>query len=219
VELVNAAATQWRNPGQGIWEMRGRPRHFVQSKAMCWAALDYGIKLAEDLGRSHHLSRWQEARAEVGRAVEEQGYDAERGVFIQAFGYPVMDAALLLLPLSGFVDFKDERMIRTTDAVRAELERDGLLLRYAAASDDLEGVEGVFLPCSFWLADCLARQGRLEAAHQVFQQALATGNDLGLFSEEYDTGRGEMLGNFPQALTHLSLIAAAVALAESEKDV
>ena len=217
VELVNAAGNQWKNPGQGIWEMRGEPRHFVHSKAMCWSALDCGIKLAKDLGHNKHLSGWKEAREEVRRAVEEKGYDAKRGVFIQAFGYPVMDSALLLLPFCGFVDFKDERMVRTTEAVRAELERDGLLLRYAAESDGLEGKEGRFLPCSFWLAECLARQGRLEAAHQVYQQALATGNDLGLFSEEYDTERGEMLGNFPQALTHLSLIAAAVALAKGDK--
>ncbi|MGW8320278.1 MAG: glycoside hydrolase family 15 protein, partial [Thermodesulfobacteriota bacterium] len=150
------------------------------------------------------------------KVVEEKGYDSERGVFIQSFDHPKMDAALLLLPMFGFIDWKDDRMIRTTDAVRDELEEEGLLRRYATDDDGMEGTEGVFLACSFWLAECLARQSRFEEAHQVFERARATGNDLGLFAEEYDTRRGEMLGNFPQALTHLSLIAAAVALGETQ---
>lgn len=212
VELVNAAAELWHRPDRGIWEMRGEPRHFVHSKVMCWAALDRGIRLSEELDRDGPLDRWKKARDEVRRAVEERGYDAERGAFIQAFDHPVMDAALLLLPLVGFIGYDDERMIRTTDAVRETLEEDGLLRRYAPDLDGLAGKEGVFLACSFWLAECLARQGRLDEAHNIFQKALATGNDLGLFSEEYDTQNGEMLGNFPQGLTHLSLIAATVAL-------
>ena len=127
-----------------------------------------------------------------------------------------MDAALLLIPQVGFITYTDPRMIRTTQAVRAELEEDGLLRRYTASDDGLAGHEGAFLACTFWLAECLARQGQLQEAHAAFQRALSKGNDLGLFSEEYDTDRNEMLGNFPQGLTHLSLIGAAVALEEMD---
>lgn len=218
VGLVNAAAECWHQPDRGIWEIRGDPRHFVQSKVMCWAALDRGIKLVEELGREAPVATWRQARAEIRRTVETHGYDTERGVFIQAFGYPEMDAALLLLPLVGFVAYDDDRMMRTTDAIRQSLQEEGLLRRYTPDNDGLSGREGVFLPCSFWLAECLARQGRLDEAHRVFRRVVATANDLSLFSEEYDTQAEEMLGNFPQGLTHLSLIAAVVALTEMERD-
>lgn len=216
VELVGAAVESWQHPDRSIWELRGEPRHFVYSKVMCWAALDRGIKLAEDIGRNAPLDKWEKSRNEMRTAIETKGYDADRGVFVQAFDHAVMDASLLLLPTVDFVDYRDERMIRTTDAVREELEEGGLLRRYAPCDDGLPGSEGVFLPCSFWLAECLARQGRVDEAREVFEHALSTGNDLGLFSEEYDTNSNEMLGNFPQALTHLSLISAAVDLAETE---
>ncbi|ADJ27993.1 glycoside hydrolase family 15 protein [Nitrosococcus watsonii] len=223
VGLVNAAAEHWRKPDQGLWEMRGEPRHFVHSKVMCWAALDRGIKLAADLDNHAPLAWWEQEREAVRQAVEEKGYDSRQGIFIQAFDHFEMDASLLLLPMVGFVDYQDKRMIRTTNAVWKNLEQEGLLRRYRAENHDdgLKGKEGVFLACSFWLAECLAYQGRLEEAREVFKRAAATGNDLGLYSEEYDTEREEMLGNFPQGLTHLSLIAAAVALtqrAEEEKD-
>jgi len=214
VELINGAAVNWKEPDAGIWEMRGKPRHFVHSKVMCWSALDRGIKLAGELGRKGPLAEWKKARDEIRQAVEAKGYDRERGVFIQSFDNHQMDASLLLLPLAEFLDYKDERMIRTAEVVRRELSEDGLIRRYPADRDGMEGREGVFLACSFWLAECLARQGKEADAHAVFQRTLSTGNDLGLFSEEYDTSSGEMLGNFPQGLTHLSLIAAAVALAE-----
>jgi GH15 family glucan-1,4-alpha-glucosidase len=189
----------------------------VQSKAMCWAALDRGLRLLEDLRCGGPVGEWTRARDAIRAAIERYGYDPERGVFIQAFGCADLDAALLLLPTVGFVDFSDERMIRTTDAIRDALSENGLLRRYPAGNDGLEGREGVFLPCSFWLVECLARQGRLAEAHEVLRRALSTSNELGLFSEEYDTGTGEMLGNFPQGLTHLSLISATVALAAMEK--
>ncbi|MGW8195057.1 MAG: glycoside hydrolase family 15 protein, partial [Desulforhopalus sp.] len=140
----------------------------------------------------------------------------ERGVYVQAFGCKEMDAALLLLPTVGFVDYRDERMIRTTDAVWQDLGENSFLRRYPADDDELPGKEGAFLPCSFWLVECLAHQGRLDEAHEVFKQVIQAGNDLYLFSEEYDTTSQEMLGNFPQGLTHLSLITAAVALAAAE---
>jgi GH15 family glucan-1,4-alpha-glucosidase len=216
VSLVNSAARNWNYPDQGIWEMRGAPRHFVHSKVMCWSALDRGIRLSQDLDRSAPVDDWQDERDKIRRAIEERGYDDQRGVFVQAFDYQLMDAALLLLPTTGFIDYRDERMIRTTDAVKKELEDDGLLRRYASDGDGLQGAEGVFCCCSFWLAECLAYQGRLDMAHAVFKTALQTGNDLTIFSEEYDPRNRQMLGNFPQGLTHLSLIAAAAAINEVE---
>ena len=216
VELVNKVCDCWQLTDCGIWEFRNNPRHFVHSKVMCWAALNYGIKLAGDLHRNAPVEKWQKNREAVRRAVETKGYDAERGIFIQAFKHPEMDAALLLLPMVGFVAYDDERMIRTTDAVHSELEDNGLLRRYADGDDGMAGREGVFLACSFWLTECFARQGRLDQAHRIFQRALAVGNDLGLFGEEYDPSADEMLGNFPQGLTHLSLISAAVAINEIE---
>lgn len=214
VELVKRTRELWRRPDRGLWEMRSEPRHFVQSKVMCWAALESGIRLAGDMGYDGPIREWEQTRAEIRAAVEEQGYDVRRGVFVQAFDHRVMDASLLLLPTVDFVAYEDERMVRTVDAIRGELDEGGLLRRYPPHDDDLPGREGVFLACSFWLANCLARQGRMTEAHDMFQRALRTANDLFLFSEEYDPGTRQMLGNFPQALTHLSLIMAAVALAE-----
>ena len=215
--LVNRTATQWSQPDKGIWEMRGSPRHFVHSKMMCWAAMDRGIKLAKDLKRNAPLDAWLNVCDEIRRTIEERGYDRNKGIFIQAFDHPQIDAALLLLPLFGFVAYDDERMIRTTDAVRRELSEDGLILRYPYGIDEMEGKEGAFLACSFWLAECLAGQKRLDEACEVFEAALATANDLLLFSEEYDVQTRRMLGNFPQGLTHLSLISAAVAVQQYEE--
>jgi len=216
VELVTIAARIWEQPDQGIWEMRGEPRHFVLSKAMCWTAVDRGIRLAEDLGRDGPLDEWRRVRDRIRETVLERGVDPDRGVFIQAFDRPVMDASLLLLPFFGFIEAGDERMVRTVQAIREDLEADGLLRRYAADDDGMDGREGVFLACSFWLAECLALQGRRDEACRVFDRVAATANDLGLFSEEYEPGSGKMLGNFPQGLTHLSLIAAAVAIGKCE---
>jgi GH15 family glucan-1,4-alpha-glucosidase len=213
VDLVEAAARVWRRKDPGLWELRGDPEHFVHSKVMCWAALDLGIKLAKESSRRGPIRRWTQTRDEIRKAVESRGYDKRRGVFIRAFGDRSMDAALLLLPNVGFVDWDDERMVRTTDAVWEELGEDDLIWRYRGA-DGLEGEEGAFVSCSFWLVECLARQGRTEEARRVFDRAVSTANDLGLFSEEFDAKRGIMLGNFPQGLSHLSHIAAAVALAE-----
>jgi GH15 family glucan-1,4-alpha-glucosidase len=148
--------------------------------------------------------------------VEQWGYDSSRGVFVQAFDHPVTDAALLLLPTVEFVACDDERMVRTTDAIRKDLGESGFLRRYAHGGDDLQGKEGAFLACSFWLVSCLVGQGRLDEAHETFERTISTANDLLLFSEEYDPATQHMLGNFPQALTHLSLITAAVALASHE---
>jgi GH15 family glucan-1,4-alpha-glucosidase len=213
IELVEAAIAQWREPDRGIWEMRSEPRHFVHSKAMCWSAMDCGIRMAEELRREVPLERWRRAREAVRAEIEKKGYDHKRGVFIQAFRHPQMDASLLLLPMFRFVDYGDPRMIRTVEAIREELEQDGYLRRYATStSDGAKGEEATFLTCTFWLAEVLGRQGRKQEAEQVLARAVKAGNDLGLFSEEFDVSSGEMMGNFPQGLTHLALIGAVVAL-------
>jgi GH15 family glucan-1,4-alpha-glucosidase len=214
VELVNTADERWRTPDRGIWELRGRPRHLVHSKVMCWVALDRGLRLAAEVGFPAPVARWTATRAAIRAAVERRGYDPGRGVFTQAFGRAELDAALLLLPSTGFVAWDDPRMLRTVEAVRRELEVGGLLLRYRTP-DGLEGAEGAFVACTFWLAECLARQGRTAEARDAFARASATANDLGLFAEEFDPASGTLLGNYPQALTHLSHITAAVALAET----
>jgi GH15 family glucan-1,4-alpha-glucosidase len=219
VELVEAACERWSEPDHGLWEMRGRPRHFVYSKAMCWVAVDRGLKLAEECLRQAPVRRWRKVAREIREAVEDKGFDHRRGVFTQSFGSKQMDAALLLLPTSGFIDWHDPRMVATVEAVQATLMVGGLLLRYRRdqTDDGLPGTEGTFLPATFWLAEALARLGRLEEAREVFDRAAGTCNDLGLFAEEFSPGEGIMLGNFPQGLTHLSHIAAAVALAEIQK--
>lgn len=217
VELVDAAAKRWREPDHGIWEIRGEPRHFVLSKAMCWVALNRGIQLAKELECGAPLDRWRSVRDEIRREIEEQGVEKERGVFVQAYDHPIMDASLLLLPIFGFIEADDERMVRTVAAVREDLAEDGLLRRYPARKGDPAEREGVFLPSSFWLVECLAMQGKAGEAREVFRRAADTGNDLGLFSEEFDPQSEKMLGNFPQGLTHLSLIAAAVELAAAEE--
>jgi GH15 family glucan-1,4-alpha-glucosidase len=215
VSLINLAAEQWPEPDCGIWEWPGDPDHFVHSKVLCWSALDRGIRLADECMRRAPTRRWKQARDKLRETIERRGYDRKRGVYVQAFDRPELDAALLLLPTVEYVAWDDERMLRTIAAVREELDAgDGLLYRYRRA-DGLDGQEGAFLCCSFWLAECLARAGELTEARTIFDQAVARGNDLGLFSEEIDPKTGELLGNFPQGLTHLAHIDAAVALAES----
>jgi GH15 family glucan-1,4-alpha-glucosidase len=214
VSLIDRAAEQWQEPDCGIWEWAGEPEHFVHSKVLCWSALDRGIRLADECMRRAPLRKWKRARSELRKAIESRGYDSKRGVFVQSFDRSDMDAALLLLPSVEFVDWRDERMLRTAAAIREELDAgDGLLYRYRR-SDGLPGREGAFLCCSFWLAECLAHQDELEDARTVFDRAVSTANDVGLFSEEVDPGSGELLGNFPQGLTHLAHISAAVALAD-----
>ena len=208
-DLVDAACERWPEPDRGIWEWRGEPRHFVHSKALAWSAIDRGIRIAEDTGREVP-ERWPAAREEIRAAVDSRGFDQHRGTFVQVFDCDDLDAALLRLPAVGFIEWDDERMVGTADAIREALDLDGLLRRYDA--DDEMAREGAFLPCSFWLATCLAHQGRKDEAREAFDRAAATANDLGLFAEEYDPVAERMLGNFPQALTHLSHIEAAIAL-------
>ena len=218
LDLVETAARRWMEPDRGIWEIRGDPQHFVHSKACCWMALDRGIRLAQECLRKAPLARWKKVRKQIKDAIDENGYDARRGTFVQAFGSDVLDAAVLLLPSFGLVDEKDERMIGTARVIMRELTRDGLVRRYDTdqAKDGVGGAEGAFLACTFWLVEILARQGELEIAREYYDRAVSTGNSLGLFAEEYDPVKGEMLGNFPQGLSHLSQIEAAVALSQMQ---
>jgi GH15 family glucan-1,4-alpha-glucosidase len=216
--IIDHAAERWREPDQGLWEFPGEPDHFVHSKVLCWSALDRGLRLAEECMRKAPERRWRRARDELREAIEARGFDKERGIFTGAFDKPDLDGALLLLPTVEFIGWDDERMRATVAAVQEDLGAgDGLLYRYRR-DDGLPGQEGAFLCCSFWLVECLARGGSLIEARRVFDLATAFANDLGLFSEELDPGSHELLGNFPQGLTHLSHIDAAVALAEMERD-
>ncbi len=214
--IVEAAITRRHLPDRGIWEVRSRPLHFVQSKVMCWAAVDGGIALAERYSLPAPLERWREERDGMRKDIERRGYDRKRGIFVRSYGSNEVDAALLLLPAVDFVAWDDERMIRTTDAIRKDLSRGGLVLRYRA-SDGLRGSEGVFVACTFWLAECLAHQRRRKEARDAFERACHCANDLGLFAEEFEPKSHEMLGNFPQGLTHLGHVSAALALQELDQ--
>jgi GH15 family glucan-1,4-alpha-glucosidase len=209
VDVVEHACDRWREPDHGIWEVRGERRHFVHSKAFAWVALDRGVRLADALGRDHteQVARWR-SEADACRAeILERGVDPERGCFVDTFDGHVLDAATLLLPSVEFVAWDDPVMVATVDVMLDGLVRGGFVRR----RDDWDG-EGAFLPCTFWMAECLAHLGRVDEARAFHERALGTANDLGLFAEEYDTEAGMVVGNFPQALTHLAHITAALAL-------
>jgi GH15 family glucan-1,4-alpha-glucosidase len=186
LRVVETISRLWQEPDQGFWEVRCAPRHFVHSKVMCWAALDRAVCLAERWQLPAPLPTWRAVRDTIRATVERQGYDAERGVFVRCFGSSDLDAALLLLPSVGFVAYDDERMIRTTAAIERELGTGNGMLRRYLAPDGVAGDEGCFLACSFWLAECLARQGEIDRARRIFAVAAGAASDLGLFSEQYD---------------------------------
>jgi GH15 family glucan-1,4-alpha-glucosidase len=213
--VVDAAIEGWEQPDCGIWEMRTKPQHFVHSKVMCWSAVQRGIDLAEACLRKAPLRRWRRAATQVREAIELHGIDRLRGVYVQAFGSDELDAACLLLPTFGYVSWTDPRMIATVDAIVDDLSEGGLIRRYRS-DDALGGAEGTFVACTFWLAECLAHQGRLPEARDAFERGAATANHLGLFAEEYDATQRLPLGNFPQGLSHLSHISAALALADDD---
>jgi GH15 family glucan-1,4-alpha-glucosidase len=214
-DLVDVAVERWREPDRGLWEWRGDPLPFTYSKAMAWVAADRGLRIADECLRRAPTRRWRAARERIKRTVERDAYDKQRGIFTAVLRGGGLDAALLRLPIVEFVEAEDERMVRTVDAIVSELDDGGLLHRHNL-DDSLEGEEGAFLACTFWLATCLAEQGRVDDARAAFERASATANHLGLFAEEYDPGAREPLGNFPQALTHLSHVEASVALARAE---
>lgn len=198
----------WREPDDGVWEVRGGRRNFTHSKVMAWVAFDRAIKDAEKLGLDAPVPRWREIRDQIHRAVCEQGFSRKKNSFTQSFGSEELDASLLLIPQVEFLPVEDPRVAGTIAAVERELCRDGFVMRYRSESgaDGLPPGEGVFLPCSFWLADAWLRQGRQAEADAMLDRLLALRNDLGLLSEEYDTELKRQVGNFPQAFSHLSLV-------------
>jgi len=212
--VVDEACRRWTEPDHGIWEVRHDPRHFVHSKVMCWVAVERGCQLLAG-SAPEKLQWWRATRAAIREAIETRGVDPGRGVFVRELDGRDLDAALLLLPRVGFVDWRDPRMLRTVEAIRQDLCEDGQVLRYRSP-DGLAGREGTFLPCTFWLIEALARQGRVAEARALYDRTLRCGNDLGLFSEQFDTHRGIPLGNFPLALTHHAHVSAALALHEAE---
>jgi GH15 family glucan-1,4-alpha-glucosidase len=213
VAIIETAILKWPEPDRGIWEIRSKPLHFVHSKVMCWAAIDGGLALASKHSLPAPVVRWTKARDELRAHIEKYGIDQRRGIFVRSFGEAAVDASLLLLPGVNFIPYDDPRMLRTTDAIRRDLSRDGLIIRYVR-NDGLRGKEGTFLACTFWLAEVLAHQRRMSLARQTFERASRCANDLGLFSEQFSAAEG-MLGNFPQGLTHLAHLSAAVALNRS----
>ena len=206
--LLGYLEEAWRKPDQGIWEIRGERRHFVHSKVMAWVAFDRAVRTVETQELDGPVDRWRAQRDEIHAEVCEHGFDAHLGSFTQSYGSPELDASLLVLPLVGFLPAADPRIRGTVEAVERELVQDGLVLRYItrAGVDGLPPGEGVFLPCSFWLVDCLELLGRHDEAHELLDRLLGLANDLGLLSEEYDPQAGRLLGNFPQAFTHLALV-------------
>lgn len=212
--IMDWLESNWREPDEGIWEVRGPRRQFTHSKVMAWVAADRAARAVEESGLDGDAARWRRLRAEIHEEVCREGYDAARGSFTQSYGSAALDASLLLIPKVGFLPASDPRVGGTVDAIRRELCRDGLVLRYVPdAGDGLPPGEGAFLPCSFWLVDDLALLGRSDEAHVLFERLLSLRNDVGLLSEEYDTTAGRLVGNFPQAFSHLSLVASACSLA------
>jgi GH15 family glucan-1,4-alpha-glucosidase len=203
--LLGALEERWHEPDEGIWEVRGGRRHFVHSKVMAWVAFDRAVRAVETQGVDGPVDRWRELRDRIHAEVCERGFDVELGSFVQSYGSQELDASLLLIPLVGFLPADDARVRGTIEAIERTLLRDGFVLRYLAP-DGLSGDEGVFLPCSFWLADCYELLGRHDDAHALFERLVGLGNDLGLLAEEYDTRAQRQLGNFPQAFTHLALV-------------
>jgi GH15 family glucan-1,4-alpha-glucosidase len=217
--LVASLASRWREPDNGLWEIRGDPRIFTHSRAMIWVSLDRAVRAMEDYGLPGPLEEWRALRDEVRAEVLEKGYDAERGTFVQHYGTKEVDASLLVLPLVGFVDGDDPRMLGTIKAIEEDLLYEGLVLRYRTESgvDGLPGDEHPFVACSFWLVSAYAAAGLVDEAHALFDRLVELRNDVGLLSEEYDPVRKRMVGNFPQAFSHLALVRAAFYLAEADE--
>ena len=207
-QLVRHVGQRWREPDYGIWETRGAARHFTYSKVMAWVAFDRAVKAVERYGLPGPIDEWRAVRDEIHVEVCKLGFDSERNTFRAAYGETLLDASLLLLAQVGFIKSDDPRYLGTLAAIERELMVDGFLRRYntAEASDGMEPGEGVFLACSFWLADAYASVGRRHDAEALFERLLSLRNDLGLLSEEYDTRSGRQLGNFPQAFSHVGLI-------------
>ena len=216
IAVVDAAASRWQQKDQGIWEIRGEPRHFLYSKLMCWVALDRGIQMSELLRAAEKVSAWKQVREEIRSAILSQGWSQRAGSFAQAFGTDDLDASSLMVPIVGFLPPDDPRVLSTIKATVAHLtDQHGLVFRYRA-QDGLSGKEGSFLLCTFWLAQAQAMSGQLDLAKDTFSKAASFANDVGLLSEEIFPDTKELLGNFPQAFSHIGLINAAWAIFQSE---
>jgi GH15 family glucan-1,4-alpha-glucosidase len=217
IDLADTAARRWHESDQGIWEVRGGPRHFVYSKLMCWAALDAAIDIAPTLGAMNKVTSWQVTREQIKRAILERGWSEKARAFTQSFDSGDLDASALMIPIVRLLPSDDPRVLATIDAVAERLtDERGLVYRYRT-HDGLAGEEGTFLICTFWLAQAQAMAGRLDDAIATFERAIGCANDVGLLSEEVDSDSGELLGNFPQAFSHIGLVNAAWALAEAAR--
>jgi GH15 family glucan-1,4-alpha-glucosidase len=221
VAIIKFLESHWQEPDEGIWEVRGGRQQFTHSKMMAWLAFDRAIKLVENCGCAayEHFDRWQKIRDQIHAEVCERGYNPKKKAFTQVYGSDALDASLLTMPLAGFLPVTDERVRGTIEAIERELMQDGFVLRYRPQEtgvDGLPGSEGVFLPCSFWLADCWHLLGRKKEARELFERLLDVRNDLGLLSEEYDPRAKRQLGNFPQAFSHVALVSCARILGDED---
>jgi len=217
VQLMKFLESSWQKPDEGIWEVRGGRKHFTHSKMMAWVAFDRAVKLIEECNCAayEHFQRWRKIRDQIHAEVCERGYNPSKKAFTQFYGSDALDASLLVMPLTGFLPATDERVRGTIEAIERELMQNGFVLRYLPQEENVDGLpgrEGVFLPCSFWFADCLHLLGRKKEARELFERLLDVRNDLGLLSEEYDPREKRQLGNFPQAFSHVALISAAAIL-------
>jgi alpha,alpha-trehalase len=214
-DLADVAAARWHEPDQGIWEVRGGPQHFLYSKLMCWVALDRAIALADLLDAPNRIDDWKPVRDEIAHAITSRGWSERAQAFTQAFDRDDLDASVLMMPIVGFIDPRDPRMLSTLDAIEQRLTDDrGLVFRYLAP-DGLAGDEGTFLLCTFWLAQARALAGQVDQATALFERAVSFVNDVGLLAEEVDPATGELLGNFPQAFSHIGLVNAAWAISQA----
>jgi GH15 family glucan-1,4-alpha-glucosidase len=216
--LLDYLESNWSEPDNGIWEMRGPPRHFTYSKVMAWVAFDRAVKAITNFGLEGPRAHWKAVRDRIHEEVCRRGFDRERGTFVQDYDSREPDASLLMMPLVGFLPADDPRMRTTVATIERELTAgDGLVLRYRSdqVEDGLPAGEGVFLPCSFWLIDNMAMSGRTDEARALFERLLGLCNDVGLLSEEYDPRHRRLLGNFPQAFTHIAMINSARNLSRS----
>jgi len=206
--LLGHLETIWDQPDEGMWEVRGSRRHFTHSKVMAWVAFDRAVRSVEEFGLSGPVERWRTLRDQIHGEVCNKGFNPAMKTFVQSYGSTEMDASLLLLPLVGFLPADDPRIQGTVAAIEANLLRDSFVARYDTSSsvDGLAGDEGVFLACSFWLADNYVLQGRIDEARTLFNRLLALRSDLGLLAEEYDLKAQRLVGNFPQAFSHVALI-------------
>ena len=221
VAIMKFLESHWQEPDEGIWEVRGGRQQFTHSKVMAWLAFDRAIKLVENCSCAayENLNHWQKIRDQIHAEVCERGYNPKKKAFTQVYGSDALDASLLTMPLAGFLPVTDKRVRGTIEAIERELMQDGFVLRYRPQEtgvDGLPGTEGVFLPCSFWMADCWHLLGRKKEARELFERLLDVRNDLGLLSEEYDPRAKRQLGNFPQAFSHVALVSCARILSDED---